>query len=60
MTPDVDRLIRRHLGRETSWRPVQKHSRTAGIDPGHLGGRGIGIHSLLKTASTTPTATGPP
>ena len=29
---------------------VKKYCRAAGIDPGRLGGRGIGIHSLRKTA----------
>jgi site-specific recombinase XerD len=50
LTPDASRLIRRHLDRKTPWRLVKKYSRAAGIDPGRLGGRGIGIHSLRKTA----------
>jgi integrase len=50
MTPDATRFIRRHLGRETPWRQVKKYCRAAGIDPDRLGGRGIGIHSLRKTA----------
>ncbi len=29
---------------------VKKYCRAAGIDPDRLGGRGIGIHSLRKTA----------
>ena len=29
---------------------MKKYCRAAGIDPDRLGGRGIGIHSLRKTA----------
>ena len=50
MTPDATRLIRRHLDRKTPWRLVKKYCSAAGIDPRRLGGRGIGIHSLRKTA----------
>src|ERR671934_6871 len=50
LTPDAARLIRRHLDRKTPWRLVKKYCRAAGIDPDRLGGRGIGIHSLRKTA----------
>ncbi len=41
---------RRHLDRKTPWRLVKKYCRAAGIDPDRLGGRGIGIYSLRKTA----------
>jgi integrase/recombinase XerD len=50
MTPDAARLIRRHLDRKTPWRLVKKYCQAAGIDPSRLGSRGIGIHSLRKTA----------
>jgi site-specific recombinase XerD len=50
MTPDASRFIRRHLDRKTPWRLVKKYCRAAGIDPERLGSRGIGIHSLRKTA----------
>jgi site-specific recombinase XerD len=50
MTPDAAHLIRRHLDRKTPWRLVKRYCRAAGIDPARLGGRGIGIHSLRKTA----------
>ena len=50
LTPDASRLIRRHLDRKTPWRLVKKYCRAAGIDPDRLGSRGIGIHSLRKTA----------
>jgi site-specific recombinase XerD len=50
LTPDASRLIRRHLDRKTPWRLVKKYCRAADIDPDRLGGRGIGIHSMRKTA----------
>jgi integrase/recombinase XerD len=50
MRPDGAGLERRHLDRKTPWRLVKKYCRAAGIDPERLGGRGIGIHSLRKTA----------
>jgi len=50
MTPDGLGLERRHLDRKTPWRLVKKYCEAAGIDPSRLGSRGIGIHSLRKTA----------
>ena len=50
LTPDGQSLLRRHLDRKTPWRLVKKYCRAAGIEPGRLGSRGIGIHSLRKTA----------
>ena len=50
MRPDGTGLERRHLDRKTPWRLVKKYCEAAGIDPTRLGGRGIGIHSLRKTA----------
>jgi site-specific recombinase XerD len=50
MTPDGSGLARRHLDRKTPWRLVKKYCEAAGIDPSRLGSRGIGIHSLRKTA----------
>jgi len=50
MKPAGTGLERRHLDRKTPWRLVKKYCRAAGIDPDRLGGRGIGIHSLRKTA----------
>ena len=50
MSPDGARLVRRHLDRKTPWRLVKKYCQAAGIDPSRLGSRGIGIHSLRKTA----------
>jgi integrase len=50
LRPNGTGLIRRHLDRKTPWRLVKKYGRAAGIDPDWLGARGIGIHSLRKTA----------
>ena len=50
MSPDGAGLVRRHLDRKTPWRLVKKYCQAAGIDPSRLGSRGIGIHSLRKTA----------
>jgi len=50
MKPDGSGVERRYMDRKTPWRLVKKYCRAAGIDPDRLGGRGIGIHSLRKTA----------
>ena len=43
-------FLRRHLERKTPWRLVKHYCRRAGIDPDRLEGRGVGVHSLRKTA----------
>src|SRR3954452_23713624 len=50
MTPDASGFVRRHLDRKKPWRLVKKYCQAAGIEPERLGGHGIGIHSLRKTA----------
>jgi len=50
MLPDGSGFERRHMDRKTPWRLVKKYCEAAGIDPSRLGSRGIGIHSLRKTA----------
>ncbi len=50
LRPDGLGLVRRHLDRKTPWRMVKHYCELAGIDPRRLGARGIGIHSLRKTA----------
>ena len=50
LTPNGLGLVRRHLDRKTPWRLVKQYCEAAGIDPKRLGSRGIGIHSLRKTA----------
>jgi site-specific recombinase XerD len=43
-------LERRHMDRKTPWRLIKRYCRAAGINPDRIDGRGIGIHSLRKTA----------
>jgi integrase len=50
LSSDGSKLVWRHLDRKTPWRLVKKYCEAAGIDHRRLGGRGIGIHSLRKTA----------
>ena len=50
LNPNGIGLARRHLDRKTPWRLVKQYCEAAGIDPTRLGSRGIGIHSLRKTA----------
>ncbi len=50
LLPNGSGFERRHLDRKTPWRMVKKYCEAAGIDPKRLGSRGIGIHSLRKTA----------
>lgn len=52
LSPDGLSFVPRHMHRQTPWRLVKKYCRTAGIDPQRLTGRGIGVHSLRKTAIT--------
>jgi hypothetical protein len=47
---DASRPTRRHLDRKTAWRLVKTFRRAAGFEPDRLGGRGIGIRGLRKTA----------
>ncbi len=49
-SPDGKFLLPDPLCRETVWRIVKKYCHVAGIPPERLGGRGIGVHSLRKTA----------
>jgi site-specific recombinase XerD len=59
LTPDCRGFVRRHLDRKTPWRLVKKYCRAASIDPDRLGQRGIGIHSLRKTAINDASAMEP-
>jgi site-specific recombinase XerD len=38
------------MDRKTPWRLIKRYCRAAGINPDRIDGRGIGIHSLRKTA----------
>ena len=50
MNPAGTKVLRRHLDRKTPWRLVKKYCLAAEIEPERLGSRGIGVHSLRKTA----------
>jgi site-specific recombinase XerD len=50
MSPDGGGFLRRHLDRKAPWRLVKKYCHAAQIDPDRLGARGIGVHTLRKTA----------
>jgi integrase len=50
LSADGSQLLRRHLDRKMPWRLVKKYCEAAGVEHRRLGGRGIGIHSLRKTA----------
>lgn len=52
MNPNGSRFERRPMSRKTPWRLVKHYCRAAGISPDRLGSRGIGVHSLRKTAIT--------
>lgn len=45
-------IIRKHLDRRTIWAIVKKYARRVGIHTERLGGRGVGVHALRKTAIT--------
>ena len=60
LSPDGLHLKRRHLDRKTPWRLVKKYCLAAGIDPNRLKSRGIGVHSLRKTAINDATRYGRP
>ena len=45
-------LLRRQLHRSAIWEVVKRNARKAGLDPDRVGRRGIGVHSLRKTAIT--------
>ena len=52
LAKDRRHFLRRHLGRQSVWKIVKKYARSAGIHVDRLGGRGVGVHSLRKTALT--------
>lgn len=45
-------IIRKYLDRGTIWHTVKKYARSVGIHADRLGGRGVGVHALRKTAIT--------
>jgi site-specific recombinase XerD len=57
---DRKTLVRKHLDRSTILAIVKKYANKAGIDPRRLGARGIGVHSLRKSAITNALQNGAP
>ena len=57
---DRTTLIRKYLDRSTIWEIVKRNARKAGLDPDRVGRRGIGVHSLRKTAITNALENGAP
>jgi hypothetical protein len=57
---DRQTLVRKRLDRSTILAIVKKYARQAGIDVERLGGRGIGVHSLRKSAITNALENGAP
>src|SRR5262249_50746958 len=53
-------LVRDFLPRTTVWEIVKKYARRVGIDADRMGGRGVGVHSLRKTAITNALENGAP
>lgn len=53
-------LLRRCLDRSAIWAVVKRNARKAGLDPDRVGRRGIGVHSLRKTAITNALENGAP
>ena len=51
---------RKYLQRQDIWEIVKKYARQVGIDADRVGRRGIGIHSLRKTAITNALENGAP
>jgi site-specific recombinase XerD len=57
---DRKTLILKYLDRSTIWELVKKYARRAGLEPDRVGRRGIGVHSLRKTAITNALENGAP
>lgn len=52
LAKDRRHFLRQHLTRQAVWKIVKKYARDAGVHVDRLGGRGVGVHSLRKTALT--------
>ena len=57
---DRKTLLRQFLDRSVIWEIVKRNARRAGLEPDRVGRRGIGIHSLRKTALTNALENGAP
>jgi site-specific recombinase XerD len=52
LAKDRRHFVRDYMSRQAVWKIVKKYARDAGIHVDRLGGRGVGVHSLRKTALT--------
>lgn len=57
---DRKTFVHKHLARNTILGIVKKYARKAGIESKRLGARGLGVHSLRKTAITNALQNGAP
>jgi site-specific recombinase XerD len=57
---DRKRFQRKHLKRQDIWETVKKYARAVGIDADRVGRRGVGVHTLRKTAITNALQNGAP
>lgn len=60
LAKDRKGFLPRPLPRTTVWLVVKGHARRAGIEVERSGGRGVGVHSLRKTALTNALENGAP
>ena len=60
LAKDKKTLVRKFLSRSTIWEIVKKYASQAGIETERLGRRGVGVHSLRKTAITNALENGAP
>lgn len=60
LAKDGKTFASRPLPRTTIWLVVKHHARRAGIEVERSGGRGVGVHSLRKTALTNALENGAP
>lgn len=60
LSKDRRSFLRKHLDRSTILMIVKKYALRAGIDVERMGSRGIGVHSLRKTAITNALQNGAP
>lgn len=60
LSKDRAGFMPRPLPRTTIWLVVKRHARRVGIEVERSGGRGVGVHSLRKTALTNAIENGAP
>ena len=57
---DRKTLLRKPMARQDIWEVVKRYARKVGIDADRVDGRGVGVHSLRKTALTNAAQNGAP